>query len=160
MLNEFDLFKDFLRQQKLRWTPQRKMILEVFLSFEGHVQIEVLHEKIRAYHPDVGIATLYRTLKLLTDCGLVEAHSFQNGKKTYERMFHVRHHDHLICTRCEETIEFEPPLIEKYQLEICEQFGFTLILTFLNVILRELKIKKLLFKSSFNPKIVFNTSLA
>ncbi|MBT5550677.1 MAG: transcriptional repressor [Nitrospina sp.] len=126
MLNEFDLFKDFLRQQKLRWTPQRKMILEVFLSFEGHVQIEVLHEKIRAYHPDVGIATLYRTLKLLTDCGLVEAHSFQNGKKTYERMFHVRHHDHLICTRCEETIEFEHPLIEKYQLEICEQFGFTL----------------------------------
>ena len=126
MLNEFDLFKDFLRQTNLRWTPQRKMILEVFLSFEGHVEIESLKNKIRLHQPDLGIATLYRTLKLLTDCGLVEAHSLQNGKKTYERMFHVRHHDHLICTCCGETIEFEHPLIEKYQLQICEQYGFTL----------------------------------
>ena len=126
MLDEFDTFRDFLQRQNLRWTPQRKMILEVFLSFEGHVQIETLHEKICTHYPDLGIATTYRTLKLLTDCGLVEAHSFQNGKKTYERMFHVRHHDHLICTRCGKTIEFEHPLIEKYQLEICEQYGFTL----------------------------------
>lgn len=126
MINEFDLFKDFLRQQKLRWTPLRKMILDIFLSFDGHVQIETLHEKICAQDPSIGIATLYRTLKLLIDCGLVEAHSFQNGKKTYERMFHVRHHDHLICTRCEETVEFEHPLIEKYQIEICESYGFTL----------------------------------
>ncbi|MBT3923524.1 MAG: transcriptional repressor [Nitrospina sp.] len=126
MLNEFDLFKDFLRQQNLRWTPQRKMILEVFLSFEGHVEMEALHKQILIHQPDLGIATLYRTLKLLTDCGLIEAHSFQNGKKTYERMFHVRHHDHLICTRCGDTVEFEHPLIEKYQLQICEQYGFTL----------------------------------
>jgi Fur family transcriptional regulator, ferric uptake regulator len=126
MLNEFDLFKDFLRQQSLRWTPQRKMILEVFLSFEGHVEIDSLYDKIRAHHPDLGIATLYRTLKLLTDCELVEAHSFQNGKKTYERIFRMRHHDHLICTQCRETTEFEHPLIEKYQIEICETYGFTL----------------------------------
>ena len=126
MLNEFDLFKDFLHKQKLRWTPQRKMILDIFLSFDGHVQIESLYKKIREQDPSLGIATLYRTLKLLVDCELVEAHSFQNGKKTYERMFHVRHHDHLICTTCEKTIEFEHPLIEKYQVEICEAYGFTL----------------------------------
>ncbi len=126
MLNEFDIFKDFLHQRELRWTPQRKMILDIFLSFDGHIQIEPLLEKIQAQDPSLGIATLYRTLKLLIDCGLVEAHSFQNGKKTYERMFHVHHHDHLICTRCEETIEFEHPLIEKYQIEICEAYGFTL----------------------------------
>ena len=77
MLDEFDIFKDFLRQQKLRWTPQRKMILNIFLSFEGHVDIESLHKKIREQDPSLGIATLYRTLKILTDCDLVEAHSFQ-----------------------------------------------------------------------------------
>lgn len=126
MLDEFDIFKEFLQRKDLRWTPQRKLILKLFLSFEGHVQIEELHNKLKAHHPELGIATLYRTLKLLTDCGLVEAHSFQNGKKTYERMFHVRHHDHLICTRCAQTIEFEHPLIEKYQLEVCEQYGFSL----------------------------------
>ena len=126
MLDEFDIFRDFLHRQSLRWTPQRKLVLEVFLSFDGHVQIETLHEHIQSHYPDLGIATIYRTLKLLIDCGLVEAHSFQNGKKTYERMFRVHHHDHLFCTRCEKTIEFEHPLIEKYQLEICEQYDFTL----------------------------------
>lgn len=126
MLDEFDIFKDFLSQSKLRWTPQRKVILEVFLSLEGHVHIEPLLKIIRCQYPDMGIATVYRTLKLLTDCGLLEAHSFQNGKKTYERVFRVRHHDHLICTRCGKTIEFEHPLIEKYQLEVCEQYGFVL----------------------------------
>jgi Fur family transcriptional regulator, ferric uptake regulator len=126
MLNEFDLFRDFLFQQKLRWTPQRKLILSVFLTFKGHVQIESIHEKIRAQDPSIGIATLYRTLNLLVAAELIEAHSFQNGKKTYERMFHVRHHDHLICTSCEKTVEFEHPLIEKYQVEVCEAYGFTL----------------------------------
>ena len=126
MLDEFDIFKDFLRQQKLRWTPQRKMILNIFLSFDGHVDIESLHKKIRVQDPSLGIATLYRTLKILTDCDLVEAHSFQDGKKSYERKFHVRHHDHLICTHCGKTIEFEHALIEKYQVEICEEYGFTL----------------------------------
>lgn len=125
-MDEFDLFKDFLQLQKLRWTPQRKMILDTFLSFEGHVQIESLYKKILERDPSLGIATVYRTLNLLVDCELVEAHSFQNGKKTYERMFQVRHHDHLICTTCEKTIEFEHPLIEKYQVEICEAYGFTL----------------------------------
>jgi Fur family transcriptional regulator, ferric uptake regulator len=126
MINEFDIFKDFLHQHNLRWTPQRKLILEEFLSFEGHIEIEALHKKISTHYPDLGIATLYRTIKLLTDCDLVEAHSFKNGKKVYERKFHVRHHDHLFCIRCEKTIEFEHPLIEKYQIQICEQHGFVL----------------------------------
>lgn len=125
-MNEFDIFKDFLHQRKLRWTPQRKMVLDIFLSFDRHIQIERLPGKIQVRDPSLKVATLYRTLKLLIDCGLVEAHSFRNGKKTYERMFHVRHHDHLICKRCEETIEFEHPLIEKYQIKICEAYGFTL----------------------------------
>lgn len=126
MLDEFDIFKDFLQQKKLRWTPQRKMILEIFLSLEGHIDIESLHQKIREQDPSLGIATLYRTLKLLVDCEVVEAHSFNDGKKSYERRFHVQHHDHLICTQCEKTIEFEHALIEKYQIEICEEYGFTL----------------------------------
>ena len=126
MIDEFEIFKDFLLQQKLRWTPQRKMILDVFLSFKGHVQIETIHKKIREQDPSLGIATLYRTLNLLVDSELVEAHFFQDGKKTYELKFRVRHHDHLVCTSCEKTIEFEHPLIEKYQVEVCEAYGFTL----------------------------------
>ena len=123
MINEFDIFKDFLKHHQQRWTPQRKLILEVFLKQEGHVPIEDLHEKIHSQDQTIGIATLYRTMKLLVDSGLADIHTF-NDKTTYERLYQVKHHDHLICKVCEKTVEFEHPLIEKYQLEVCERHGF------------------------------------
>ena len=125
MLNEFDIFIDFLKQHDLRWTPQRKSILKVFLQLEGHVPIDDLHKKIRSEDPTIGIATLYRTMKLLIDAGLAEMHTF-NEKTTYERLYQVGHHDHLICKICGKTVEFEHPLIEKYQQEVCERHGFAL----------------------------------
>ena len=105
MLDEFDIFKDFLKQHHLRWTPQRKSILKVFLEQQGHVPIDDLHKKVQAQDPTIGIATLYRTMKLLMDAGLAEMHTF-NEKSTYERLYQVRHHDHLICTACGKTVEF------------------------------------------------------
>lgn len=125
MLNEFDIFKDFLQQRQMRWTPQRKLILEAFLQQSGHIQVEDLHRLTHKKDPAIGIATLYRTMRLLVDSGLADIHAL-NGKTTYERLFRVRHHDHLVCKSCEKTVEFEHPLIEKYQLEICERHGFTL----------------------------------
>ena len=125
MLDEFDIFIDFLKQHNLRWTPQRKLILKVFLELEGHVPIDDLHKKIRSEDATIGIATLYRTMKLLIDARLAEMHTF-NEKTTYERLYQVNHHDHLICKVCDKTVEFEHPLIEKYQLEVCERHGFTL----------------------------------
>jgi len=125
MLDEFYIFKDFLKQNDLRWTPQRKSILKVFLQQEGHVPIDDLHKNIHAEDPTIGIATLYRTMKLLIDAGLAEMHTF-NDKTTYERLYKVRHHDHLICKVCGKTVEFEHPLIEKYQIEVCERHGFAL----------------------------------
>ena len=125
MLDEFDIFKDFLKQNDLRWTPQRKSILKVFLQQVGHVPIDDLHKNIHAEDPTIGIATLYRTMKLLIDAGLAEMHTF-NDKTTYERLYKVRHHDHLICKACGKTVEFEHPLIEKYQEEICALHGFAL----------------------------------
>ena len=125
MLDEFEIFLDFLKQHNLRWTPQRKLILKVFLQLEGHVAIDDLHKKIRSEDPTIGIATLYRTMKLLRDARLVEVHTF-NERTTYERLYQVNHHDHLICQLCGKTVEFEHPLIEKYQIEVCERYGFDL----------------------------------
>ena len=125
MLDEFEIFLDFLKQHNLRWTPQRKLILKVFLQLEGHVAIADLHKKIRSEDPTIGIATLYRTMKLLIDARLVEMHTF-NERTTYERIYQVNHHDHLICQICGKTVEFEHPLIEKYQIEVCEHHGFDL----------------------------------
>tara|TARA_B100001123_G_C15062175_1_gene928060 strand:+ start:75 stop:509 length:435 start_codon:yes stop_codon:yes gene_type:complete len=125
MLDELDIFIDFLKQHNLRWTPQRKLILEVFFQLEGHVSIDALHKKIRSRDPTIGIATLYRTMKLLIDANLAEMHTF-NQKTTYERLYQVGHHDHLICKICGKTVEFEHPLIEKYQKEVCDRHGFYL----------------------------------
>ena len=125
MVDEFDIFKDFLKQKQLRWTPQRKLILMVFLQNKGHISIDDLHKHIQDKDATIGIATLYRTMKLLTEAGLAEMHNF-NEKTTYEHLYQVKHHDHLICKLCGRTVEFEHPLIEKYQLEICQQHGFTL----------------------------------
>ena len=125
MLDEFEIFLDFLKQHNLRWTPQRKLILKVFLQLEGHVAIDDLHKKIRSEDPTIGIATLYRTMKLLIDARLAEIHPF-NEQTPYERLYKVDHHDHLICQLCGKTVEFEHPLIEKYQIEVCERYGFDL----------------------------------
>jgi Fur family transcriptional regulator, ferric uptake regulator len=125
MLNEYDIFKDYIKQFNLRWTPQRKLVLDVFIQKLGHVHIDDIYNRVREKDPTIGIATVYRTMKLLVESGLAEVHSF-NNKTTYERLFQVRHHDHLICKICNKTVEFEHPLIEKYQLEVCERNGFTL----------------------------------
>ena len=125
MLDEYDIFKDYIKQFNLRWTSQRKLVLDVFLQQSGHVHIDDIYDRVREEDPTIGIATIYRTMKLLVESGLAEVHSF-NNKTTYERLFQVRHHDHLICKICKKTVEFEHPLIEKYQLEICQHHGFTL----------------------------------
>lgn len=125
MLDEYDIFKDYIKQFSLRWTSQRKLVLDVFLQQSGHVQIDEIYDRVREKDPTIGIATVYRTMKLLEESGLAEVHSF-NNKTTYERLYQVRHHDHLICKTCNKTVEFEHPLIEKYQLEICQKHDFTL----------------------------------
>ena len=125
MLDEYDIFKDYIKQFSLRWTSQRKLVLDVFLQQSGHVHIGEIYDRVREKDTTIGIATVYRTMKLLEESGLAEVHSF-NNKTTYERLFKVRHHDHLICKTCNKTVEFEHPLIEKYQLEICQQHNFTL----------------------------------
>ncbi len=128
MLGETQIFRDFLKEHRLRWTLQRKIVLEVFLQFKGHVGIEELHNAVQKKDPSLGIATVYRTMNLLTECGLVREHdgAGPKSKKYFEKLYRQGHHDHLTCVRCGKIVEFEHPLIEKYQQEVCQSFGFAL----------------------------------
>ena len=83
MLNEYDIFKDYIKQFNLRWTPQRKLVLNVFLQQSGHVHIDDIYVGVREEDPTIGIATIYRTMKLLVESGLEEVHTFNN--KNYLR---------------------------------------------------------------------------
>ncbi len=115
---------EYLARNGLKQTRQREAILEVFLGCKGHSTSEELYEVVRAQHPEVGAATVYRTLKLFCDAGIAHAHHFRDGVTLYEPEGH--HHDHLICLGCGEIVEFECELIEVEQERVARGYGYRL----------------------------------
>jgi len=126
MDQELIILRDFLKQKGLRLTPQRETILKTFISNEGHVGIEDLINSAKASDPSIGVATVYRTINLLIECGLARENSLPDGKRFYERMYRQGHHDHLVCNNCGKIVEFEHPLIEKFQKEVAISHDFML----------------------------------
>ncbi len=116
----------YLERHGLKQTQQRKLIVSYFLQINAHIDAEALHRKVREDGHDIGLATIYRTLNLLTDAGLVEQQSFQDGRSVFEVATPDSHHDHLICTRCGQVIEFEDHEIEALQERIAAKFAMNL----------------------------------
>ena len=124
---ELQVLEDYIVQNKLKITKQRRAVLNAFLECEKHVSAEELYNQVTLTDPKVGLATVYRTLALLTQSGLASDLDFGDGQKRYESSFKSAHHDHMVCTECGKIIEFNHPLIEKYQEEIAIQNGFKII---------------------------------
>ena len=117
---------DYMDKKGLRSTAQRRMITDTFFQSHGHLSIEDLLERVRDQDPKVGYATVYRTLKLLKDCGLAYERNFGDGVSRYEVAFEDEHHDHLICLECNKIVEFEDEQIERLQAELARHHGFEL----------------------------------
>jgi len=122
LLNDF---KILLKNNSLKFTIQREVILETLYNSDEHLTPESLHHLIQEKHPDLktGIATVYRTLALLEDSNMVTSLSFGAQGKKYE-LGAKEHHDHLICTECGSITEFVDEKIELRQHSITEQLGF------------------------------------
>ena len=118
------IFADFISQRGLKSTKQRDIILDTFLSSDRHLSIEELYLKLRAKHPNIGYATVYRTLKLFAESGIAREMQFGDGQTRYEHVGEGEHHDHLVCTRCGNIEEFENETIEKLQAEVATSRGF------------------------------------
>jgi len=118
------LFQEFIARKGLKTTRQRDTVLECFLSSDHHMSTEDLYLKVRAKHPTIGFATVYRTLKLFAESGIAREIHFGDGQTRYEHVEEGEHHDHMICTRCGAVTEFENESIERLQAEVAEQFGF------------------------------------
>lgn len=118
------IFRDFITQKGLKSTRQRDIILDTFLSSERHMSIEELYLKLRAKHPNIGYATVYRTLKLFAESGIAREMQFGDGQTRYEHVGEGEHHDHLVCTRCGTIIEFENEAIEKLQDDVAKLHDF------------------------------------
>jgi Fur family ferric uptake transcriptional regulator len=110
----------------LRSTDQRRLIVETFFKAKDHISIEELLSAVREQDARVGYATVYRTLKLLAECGVANERSFGDGLTRYELNDEASHHDHLICVECRTIVEFEEPRIETLQEEIADRYGFSL----------------------------------
>ncbi len=118
-------FKQLLKQNGLKFTRQRELILKFLYENEGHFTPEDIYMLMKKNHPDVtiGIATVYRTLTLLEKEGIASSISFGVQGKKYE-LGEKEHHDHLICTRCGKIIEFFDDVIEQRQEAIAKQYNF------------------------------------
>ena len=124
MKEEKEIFLNHLQKAGLKRTTQRELILEVFVRTEEHVSSERLYDLVRASDSSVGHTTVYRTLKLLTECGLAREVRFGDGRTHYEHNYKHEHHDHIICTQCGQIIEFFSPEIEAMQDEVAASYGF------------------------------------
>jgi Fur family ferric uptake transcriptional regulator len=115
---------DFMSKRGLRSTGQRRLIIDMLFNAHEHVTIDGLLEQVRVVDPRIGYATVYRTLKLLTESGVAQEHHFGDGHTRYELSDSDAHHDHLICVECGTITEFEEPAVEELQDRIAKRYGF------------------------------------
>ena len=124
---EMQVLIDYLRERNLKVTPHRELILETFLDHEGHRSVEDIHRSVKEQDPRIGYTTVYRTMKLLTECGLAREIDLADGITRYEHLFNHEHHDHMICMECGASIEFFNSEIESVQDSASEQLGFKVL---------------------------------
>ena len=117
------LFTDYLQEKQLRKTPERFAILKEIYSIKGHFGIEMLYNRMKDNKYRVSRATLYNTLDLLLDCGLVIKHQFGHNCSQYEKSYKFRQHDHFVDLETEEVLEFCDPRLLEIQKAIEEQLG-------------------------------------
>ena len=117
----------YLEVKQLKQTKQRQTVIEVFLESQNHVDAEGLLDNIKSRGFNIGLATVYRTLNLLREAGIVEQRSFADGRTLFEVAHPDEHHDHLVCLKCQKVVEFENQQIENLQDQIAEKYGFNLI---------------------------------
>ena len=120
-------WRAYLERKGLKTTQQREAIVDAFLRSSGHVALEDLLSSARRKHPSVGLATVYRTVKLLEEAGIAEARHFGPGQTLYEVSEGRAHHDHLICDACGFIIEFENDEIEQLQDNLAKRHGFNVL---------------------------------
>jgi len=110
----------------MRMTEQRRVIARVISGSHDHPDVEELHRRAAAVDSGISIATVYRTVRLFEDAGILERHDFRDGRSRYEEV-PDQHHDHLIDMKTGKVIEFIEPEIERLQQEIARKLGYKLV---------------------------------
>jgi Fur family ferric uptake transcriptional regulator len=122
MSTEPDKLRDLFHEEGRRLTPQRRLVLLTLEASDQHLDAEALYDRVRLRDPDISLATVYRSLRVLREMGLVEEHSLGEGHSHYEAP-RSSPHFHFICRRCGDVIEFDTPLVEQAAAELARQLG-------------------------------------
>ena len=110
----------------VKLTDQRRIIAKVMGESQDHPDVDELYNRVSKIDPKISIATVYRTVKLFEEAGIVTKHDFKGGKARYEQL-NESHHDHLIDIKTGEIIEFVDDEIEKLQQKVAEKYGYKLV---------------------------------
>jgi Fur family ferric uptake transcriptional regulator len=113
-------------ERGLRITEQRRVIARVLSESEDHPDVEQLHRRAAEIDPKISIATVYRTVRLFEDAGILDRHDFGDGRSRYEATPEA-HHDHLIDVETGRVVEFVDPELEALQRQIAEKLGYRLV---------------------------------
>lgn len=117
---------ELCNEKGLRMTEQRRVVAQILSDAEDHPDVEELHRRAHAVDPKISIATVYRTVRLFEEAGILKRHDFGDGRARYEQA-PDEHHDHLIDARSGKVIEFQSEEIEKLQDKIARKLGYRLV---------------------------------
>ncbi|HEY7391338.1 MAG TPA: transcriptional repressor [Bryobacteraceae bacterium] len=118
------VFHNHLKSVGLKRTEQRDTILRTFLDTRDHLSTDQLYRLVKKKDAGIGFTTVYRTLKLLAECGLASEVAFNDGIARYEHQYQRRNHHHMVCTECGSSVEFFSPDIERIELEVGQQYNY------------------------------------
>jgi Fur family ferric uptake transcriptional regulator len=121
---EQSIFRNYLERRGLKLTAERQGVFDELFARHEHVEADEILVRLRAKGKKISRATIYRTLELLVDSGIVGRVRIGEIGYRYERLRAGEHHDHLICNECGRVIEFFEPGIESLQDDVCERYGF------------------------------------
>ena len=119
-----DIFREYLRRNGMLYSEQRGQILDIFLKTETHPTINDLYDLVRKKYPQIGLATVYRTMKVICNAGLARETDFGGNIRRFEHKYKHQHHDHLVCLNCGRIIEVMSPAIEKLQENLAKKHRF------------------------------------
>lgn len=121
-----DQLEELCIEKGLRMTEPRRIIARVLSAADDHPDAEELHRRANSLDTSISLATVYRTVKLFEDAGIIQAHDFRDGRARYEQI-PDEHHDHLIDVRTGNVVEFHSVEIEALQEEIAKKLGYKLV---------------------------------
>mgnify|MGYP006299431999 CR=1 FL=1 len=121
-------FKNKLSANNYKLTKQREDILKVFIDNKNnHYSAEELFDEVKKINPDVGLATIYRSLELFSDLNIIHQLDFDNNYKRYELNIKGNHHHHLICVNCGKITEFNDKELESFEERLEENYNFKIV---------------------------------